>query len=105
MPTPEKLSRKSVNKKLDLFETTCKILRLRKAIERIWTRQRLMHWFRAVMTAWVYERAKHHLTQNSESYQSSQLDIGQGAYKRAFLMPRNAMTKAVKPVDGISCTT
>ena len=105
MPTAEKLSRKSVNKKLDLFETTCKILRLRKAIERIWTRQRLMHWFLAVMTAWVYERAKHHLTQISELYQSSQLDIGQGAYKRAFLTPRNAMTKAVKPVDMISCTT
>ena len=76
VPTPEQLSRVSLSKKLDLFRTSSKTLRIPKAIERIWARQRLMPWFRAVMTAWVYERAKYHMSQNTEAYQSFQLDIG-----------------------------
>ena len=105
LPTPEQSSRVSISKRLVLFKTTCKYLRIPKEIERIWTRQRLMPWFRAVMTAWVYERAKRHLSQNTETYRSFQLDIGTGAYKRAFLTHRNAMTTAVKRVAGMSCTT
>ena len=51
VPTSEQLSQVSVSRKLELFKTTCKVLRISKAIERIWARQRLMPWFRAVMTA------------------------------------------------------
>ena len=105
MPTPEQMSRLSLSKKLDLFKTTCKILKILKAIERIWARQRLMPWFRAVMTAWVFERAKRLMSRNMEAYQSFQLDVGRGAYKRAFLTHRNAVTTAVKRVAGMSCTT
>ena len=61
--------------------------------------------FRAMMTAWVYERAKRQMSRNTEAYQSYQLDIGPGAYKRAFLTHRNAATTAVKRVAGMSCTT
>ena len=50
----EKLSRANISKKLDLFRTTCIILRIPKQIEKIWTRQSLMPWFRAVKTAWVH---------------------------------------------------
>ena len=75
------------------------------AIEKIWVRQRLMPWFRAAMTAWMYERAKRHMPRNTESYQSFQLGIGPGAYKRAFLTYRNAVTTVVKRVAGMSCTT
>ena len=105
VPTPEQLSRVSISKRLDLFKTTCKILRIPKEIERIWTRHRLMPWFRALMTAWVYEHAKRHLSRNTEIYRSFQLDIGPGAYKRAFVTHRNAVTTAVKRVAGMSCTT
>ena len=85
VPTPEQLSNVKMSRELDLFRTTCKVLRIPKAIERIWSRQRLMPWFRAVMTSWMYERAKRHMSRNTEAYQSFQLDIGPGAYKRAFL--------------------
>ena len=57
-----------------------------------------MPWFRAVMTSWMYKGAKCHLSGNTEAYQSFQLDIGPGAYKRAFLTHRNAVTSAVKRV-------
>ena len=36
------LSKVSLSRKLDLFETTSKILRIPRAIEEIWARQRLM---------------------------------------------------------------
>ena len=34
-PTPEQLSNVKMSRKLDLFRTTCKVLRIPKAIERI----------------------------------------------------------------------
>ena len=76
VPTPEQLSNVKMSRNLDLFRTTCKVLRIPKAIERIWSRQRLMPWFRAVMTSRMYERAKRHMSRNTEAYQSFQLDIG-----------------------------
>ena len=50
VPTPEQLGSVKFNHSLDLFRTTCRVLRISKAIGRIWARQRLMPWFRAVMT-------------------------------------------------------
>ena len=105
VPTPEQLSNVKMSNNLHLFRTTCKVLRIPKAIERIWSRQRLMLWFRAVMTSWMYERAKRNLSRNTEAYQSFQLDIGPGAYKRAFLTHRNAVTMAVKRVAVAPCVT
>ena len=105
VPTPEQLSNVKVNHDLDLFRTTCKVLRIPKAMERIWSRQRLMPWFRAVMTSWMYERAKRHMSRNTEAHQSFQLDIGSWAYKRAVLTHRNAVTTAVKRVAGAPCVT
>ena len=106
VPTPKQLSNVKFENSLDLFRTTCKILRIFKAIERIWARQWLMPWFSAVMTAWVYQRAKRHMSRNREVYQSFQLNIGLGAYRRAFLTHRKAAAKsAVKRVAGMSCNT
>ena len=103
VPTPEELGNVKMNRNLDFFRTTCKILRIPKAIERIWSRQRLMPWFRAVMTSWIYERAKRHMSRNTEAYRSFQLDRGPGAYKRAFLLHRNAVTTAVKLLQDSFC--
>ena len=105
MPTPEQLGNVKMNHNFDLLRTACKVLRIPKAIERIWSRQSLMPWFRAVMTSWMYERAKRHMSRNTEAYQSFQLDIGTGAYKRAFLTHRNAVTTVVKRVAGAPCVT
>ena len=105
VPTPEQLGNVKMNRNLDLFRSICKVLRIPKAIERIWSRQRLMPWFHAVMTSWMYERAKCHMSRNTEAYQCFQLDIGPGAYKRIFLTHRNAVTTAVKRASGPPCVT
>ena len=105
VPTPEQLSNVKLNNNLDLLRTTCKVLSIPRAIEIIWARQRLMPWFRAVMTSWMYERAKRHMSKNTEAYPPFQLDIGPGAYKRAFLTHRNVVTTAVKRVARAPCLT
>ena len=43
------------------------------------------------------------MSKNTEAYQSFQLYIGQGAYKRAFLTRRNAVTTAVKRMAEAPC--
>ena len=65
-------------------------------VKKIWARRRLIPWFRANMTAWLYEYAKKHMSKHSRVYSAYQLDIGAGAFKRAFVTHRNAVSTAVK---------
>ena len=48
------------------------------------------------MTAWLYEYAKKHMSKHSRVYSGYQLDIGAGAFKRAFLTHRDSVTTAEK---------
>ena len=91
-PTREQLQELKCLKDLGIFETTCKILNIPMEVKKIWTRRRLMPWFRANMTAWLYEYAKKHMAKHSRVYSMYQLDIGAGAFKRAFVTHRNAVT-------------
>ena len=50
-PTREQLQKLDCLKNSDLFETMWKILNIPMEVKKIWTRRRLMPWFRANMTA------------------------------------------------------
>ena len=54
-PTREQLQKLDCLENLDLFETRCKILNIPMEMKKIRARRRLMPWFRANMTAWLYE--------------------------------------------------
>ena len=95
-PAKEQLQELDCLKDLDLFETMCKILNIPIEVKKIWTRRRMMPWFRANMTEWLYQYAKKHMLKQSRKYSAYQLDIGAGAFKRAFVTHRNAVTTAVK---------
>ena len=56
-------------KDLDLFETTCKILNIPMEVKKVWARR---------------------------VYSAYHLENGAGAFKRAFVTRRNAVTTAVK---------
>ena len=71
-------------------------------VMKVWARKRLMPWFRANMTAWLYEYAKKHVSKHSRVYSAYQLGIGSGAFKRAFATHRNAVSTAVKRMSGTS---
>ena len=64
-PRKEQLQELDCLKVLDLFETKCKILNFPMKMKKIWARRRLMPWFRANMTAWLYEYAKKHMSKYS----------------------------------------
>ena len=72
-------------------------------------KKKLMPWFRANMTAWLYEYEKKHMSKHGRVYSMYQLDIGAGAFKRASITHRNAVTTAVRrtsrirDVDGCFC--
>ena len=53
--TKEQLQELDCLKDLDLFETMCKILKIPMEKKKIWTRRRVMPWFRANMTTHVQE--------------------------------------------------
>ena len=101
-PMREQLQKLDCLKDLDLFETISKILNIPMKVKKIWTRRRLMPWFRANLTAWLYEYAKKHISKHGRVYSVYQLDIGTGAFKRAFVTHRNAVTTAVKRVSNTS---
>ena len=64
-PTREQLQKLDCLKDFDLFETMCKIVNIPMEVKIIWTRRRLMPWFRANMTAWLYEYAMRHMSKRS----------------------------------------
>ena len=101
-PTREQLQKLDSLKDLDLFETTCKILNIPMEVKKIWTRRRLMPWFRANMTAWLYEYAKKQISKHGRVHSVYQLDIGAGAFKRVYVTHRNAVTTAVKRISRTS---
>ena len=79
-----------------------KILNTPMEVKKIWARRRLMPWFRANMSAWLYEYAKKHMSKHGRVYSVYQLDIGTGAFKRAFVTHRNAVTTGVKRISRTS---
>ena len=79
-----------------------KILNTPMEVKKIWARRRLMPWFRANMSAWLYEYAKKHMSKHGRVYSVYQLYIVTGAFKRAFVTHRNAVTTAVKRISRTS---
>ena len=75
-PTREQLQKLDCLKDLDLFETMCKILNSPMEVKKIWTRRRLMPWFRALMTAWLYEYDKKHLSKHDRVYSGYRVSAG-----------------------------
>ena len=57
---------------------------------------------RANMTAWLYEYAKKHMSKHGRVYSKYQLDIGAGAFERALVTHRNAVTTAVKRIGQVN---
>ena len=46
-------------------------------VKKIWARKRLMPWFTANMTAWLYEYAKKHMSKHGRVYSEYQLELEQ----------------------------
>ena len=80
----------------------CKTLNIPMEGKKIWARRRLIPWFGANLTAWLYEYAKKHMSKHGRVYSTYQLVNGSGAFKRAFATHRNAVTTAVTRISRMS---
>ena len=101
-PTAESIHAIDYSRRLELFETACKVFAIPVEIRHIWSRLRFFPWFRATLTSWLYVVTKDHMRKHQKEYRQFQADIGPDAFKRPLLTHRNAITTGWKRVGRVS---
>ena len=67
-PTAESIYAIDYSRRLELFETACKLFAIPMEIKHVWSRVRFFLWFRATLTSWLYMMTKDHLEKHSKEY-------------------------------------
>ena len=90
------------SRRLELFETACKVFAIPMEIRHVWSRVRFFPWFRATLSSWLYMMTKDHMKKHRKEYRQFLAEIGPEAFKRPLLTHRNAITTGRKRVGGVS---
>ena len=101
-PTAESIHAIDYSRRLELFETACKVFAIPMEVRHIWSRLRFFPWFRATLTSWLYVVTKDHMRKHQKEYRQFQAEIGPDAFKRPLLTHRNAITTGWKRVGRVS---
>ena len=101
-PTAESIYAIDYSRRLELFETACKVFAIPMEVRHVWSRLRFFPWFRATLTSWLYMVTKDHMRKYQKKYRQFQAEIGPEAFKRPLLTHRNAITTGWKRVDRVS---
>ena len=101
-PTAESIYAIDYSRRLELFETACKVFAIPMEIRHVWSRVRFFPWFRATLTSWLYMMTKDHMKKHRKEYRQFLAEIGPEAFKRPLLTHRNAITTGWKRVGGVS---
>ena len=101
-PTAESIHAIDYSRRLELFETACKLFAIPVEVRHIWNRLRFFPWFRATLTSWLYVVTKDHMRKHQKEYRQFQAEIGPDAFKRPLLTHRNAITTGWKRVGRVS---
>ena len=101
-PTAESIHAIDYNRRLELFETVCKVFAIPMEVRHFWSRITFFPWFRATLTSWLYMATKDHMKKYQKEYRQFLAEIGPEAFKRHLLTHRNAITTGWKRVDGVS---
>ena len=91
-PTAESIHAIDYSRRLELFETACKVFAIPMEVRHMWSRLRFFPWFRATLTSWLYVVTKDHMRKHQKEYRQFQAEIGPDAFKRPLLTHRNAIT-------------
>ena len=91
-PTAESIHAIDYNRRLELFETVCKVFAIPMEVRHEWSRIRFFPWFRATLTSWLYMATKDHMKKYQKEYRQFLAEIGPEAFKRPLLTHRNAIT-------------
>ena len=101
-PTVESIYAIDYNRRLELFETVCKVFAIPMEVRHVWSRIRFFPWFRATLTSWLYIATKDHMKKYQKEYRQFLAEIGPEAFKRPLLTHRNAITTGCKRVGKVS---
>ena len=101
-PTAESIYAIDYSRRLELFETACKLFAIPTEVRHVWSRLRYFPWFRATLTSWLYMTTKDHMRKHQKEYRQFQAEIGPEAFKRPLLTHRNAITTGWKRVGKMS---
>ena len=86
-PTAESTHAIDYSRRIELFETACKVFAIAMVAKQVWSRIRFFPGFRATLTSWLYAMKKH-----QKEYRQFLAEIGPEAFKRPLLTHRNAIT-------------
>ena len=101
-PTAESIHGIDYNRRLELFETACKVFSIPMEVRHVWSRIRFFPWFRAALTSWLSLVTKDHMKKHQKEYRQFLAEIGPEAFKRLLLTHRNAITTGWKRVGRVS---
>ena len=101
-PTAESIHVIDYNRRLELFETACKVFSIPKEVRYVWSRIRFFPWFRATLTSWLYTVTKDHMEKHQKEYRQLLAEIGPEVFKRPLLTHCNAVTTGWKRVGRVS---
>ena len=101
-PTAETIHAIDYSRRLELFETACKVFAIPMEVRHVWSRIRFFPWFRATLTSWLYMATKDHMKKHQKENRQLLAEIGPKAFKRPLLTHRNAITTGWKRVGRVS---
>ena len=101
-PTAESIYAIDYSRRLELFETACKVFAIPMEVRHVWRHIRFFPWFRASLTSWLYMVTKDHIKKHQKKYWQFLAKIGLEAFKRPLLTHRNAITTGWRRVGRVS---
>ena len=101
-PTAESIHAIDYNRRLELFETACKVFSIPMEVTHVWSRIRFFPWFRATLMSWLYTVTKDHTKKHQKEYRQFLAEIEPEVFKRPLLTHRKAITTGWKRVDRVS---
>ena len=101
-PTAESIYAIDYSRRLELFETACKVFAIPMEVRHICSRLRSFPWFRATLTSWLYMVTKDHMRKYQKEYRQFQDEIGPEAFKGPLLTHQNAITTGWKRIGRVS---
>ena len=70
------------SRRLELFETACKLSAIPMEVRHVWSRIRFFPWFRAILTFWLHAVTKDLMKKHQKEYRQFLAEIGLEAFKR-----------------------
>ena len=74
-PTAESIYAIDYSRRLELFETACKVFAIPMEVRHVWSRLRFFPWFRATLTSWLYMVTKDHMRKYQKECRQFQAKI------------------------------